>query len=103
MFGQKKTIVENLIINGPIFLLILVGSLLAAISSQENAVVSILLTYLIGMVFFLIAKWSAIKKGSFISFGPADMDRKNRKYYFIGYALMSLSTVVGIILFTINR
>ena len=41
-----------------------------------------------GLTMFAIAKWSVIRSGTIISFGPASMTHSMRNLYFLGYAAM---------------
>lgn len=47
-----------------------------------------LLVSVLGLILFIKAKWSVIKKGIRISWGCDLMDQKNTNLYFIGWVLM---------------
>jgi hypothetical protein len=47
-----------------------------------------------GFASFVYAKFSALRKGHLLSWGPSAMSIDHRKYYWAGYALMAISVVL---------
>lgn len=93
MFGQKKTLIQNLFLLGPIFLAATMSILMLMLRTFERASYAVLLIGLVGVIFIAMAKWPALKQGKFMTFGPKDMSAPARKKYFIGYILLAISLV----------
>ena len=48
-----------------------------------------------GLMMFAIAKWSVIRRGTIISFGPGAMTSSMRTLYFWGYATMGCASLLA--------
>lgn len=62
--------------------------------TSQPALNETMLLGFIGYLLFLAAKISLLTAGRFASWGPAPMRSSFKLVYFVGYALMALSTLV---------
>ena len=53
---------------------------------------------MVGLAFFALAKFSVIGTGRLVSFGPREMSRTMRTFYYVGYILLAIGTI-AILLF----
>ena len=103
MFGQKRTLIENIVTIGPLFFFALMGSILVFIGSLERASLASFFVGIIGLILVLYAKLPLLKQGNFLNFGVKNLSISNKKYYFIGYILISISLIVSIFLLYISQ
>ena len=69
----------------------------ATLFIQHPVVVTFLLGILIsiiGFVLFLFAKLKKTEKGKLFSFGPGQMDKSEKRLYYLGYTLQVLGLIV---------
>ncbi len=74
---------------------ILYAPLLAVVVLALLAQYFYLVPFLIGFAFFFKAKRSVIHSGNLVSFGPSQMTKKMKTFYWLGYAIMISSVALS--------
>lgn len=98
MFGQRRTAIESFFGGGFLFGFAILASIIAAIGqSRAGDATLILLLSCVGAGFVIYAKWPSVKRREWTSFGPKDMDKRGRRYYFIGYFILILGCVLSLL------
>lgn len=55
-----------------------------------------------GLTMFAIAKWSVIRRGMLLSFGPRSMTASMRDLYFWGYTTMGCASLFALVYIALN-
>jgi len=60
------------------------------------AIVVVAMLYLIGIALLIVSKRSMFRDGVLISFGPGQMDAKNRRRYLWAYGIFSVGILINL-------
>jgi hypothetical protein len=63
---------------------------------------AIAIALVVGLTMFAIAKWSVIRNGTIVSFGPAPMADPMRNLYFWGYTTIGCASLLAALFIAYN-
>ena len=89
---KSNAIFNAMFVFGPFVLLALM--IIAMIPLYAIVAVSIL--YLIGIALLIVSKRSLFRDGVWISFGPGQMDARNRRRYFSAYGILAIGMLINL-------
>jgi hypothetical protein len=84
--GPKSAKIQSYIVFTPLAL---------AIASALVLHFSHMILFAIGFALFFIAKRSVHSQGTYFSFGPSRMTFKMKRFYWSGYAIMTVAVVIN--------
>ena len=74
-----------------------IAVILMVATSPAVLMLTIAFVYVLGFSKLLTSKMSMFRQHQWISFGPSEMDAKNRKRYFYGYATIGVAAVFNLL------
>ena len=89
---QSNAIANTMFVFGPFVLLAFM--VVATTPLFANAAVVVLC--LIGLALLTISKHSLFRDGIWFSFGPGQLDSKNRRRYYLAYGIITVSMLISL-------
>lgn len=91
----KNNLIANLVfVLGPIlFGVLVIFATNFILVAPRFALVTVVVTFTLGVICLFAAKFPSIRKGVFVSFGPGKLAKPYRSLYYVSYILLSLGIV----------
>jgi ABC-type phosphate transport system permease subunit len=89
---QSNAIANVLFVFGPFVLM----AFMVVATIPMFAIVAVGILYLIGISLLVVSKRSLFRDGVWFSFGPSQMNAKNRRRYFSAYGIIAVGMLINI-------